>query len=357
MVNGKPASPMSSGVLSDAIHELGSWEEGRKMLIQLLREYEANVPKGTGVNVRETVTGPIVDAAFGYGRPITKTLNSGLVFSVRYTSKIVRDFVMSDEAEPDHVWEPQTTKTVLNLTKDAKNVIIGGAYFGDHAILIADQLRDKGIVHCFELSEENTKLLSMNVRQNHLENVIVNQIGLWSSPNVYLVLEGDDSHATPKEADEGFPATSIDAYAEENIADRIDLIMLDIEGGEMAALQGAVRYLDLPSSIAPCVVFELHSSYTDWSNGIENTNIVRFLTDRGYSVFGIRDYHSNVAMKGKPVELLELEGMFIGGPPHGFNMLATKRLNELDPSVFKFVSGVSPKLLFHREPALHGPLN
>jgi len=356
MVNGKPASPMSSGVLSDAIHELGSWEEGR-ILIQLLREYEASVPKGTGVNARETVTGPILDAAFGYGKPFTKTLNSGLVFSVRYTSKIVRDFIMSDEVEPDHVWEPQTTKTLLNLTKDAKNVVIGGAYFGDHAILVADQLRKKGLVHCFELSEENTKLLAANVRQNHLENVVVNQIGLWSSPNVHLVLDGDDSHATPKEAVEGFPATSIDVYAAENKVDRIDLIMLDIEGGEMAALQGAVRFLDLPSNMAPCLVFEIHSSYTDWSNGIENTNIVRFLSDRGYSVFGIRDYHSNVAMKGKPVELVELEGMFIDGPAHGFNMLATKRADELDPSVFKFVRGVSPKLLFHRDPALHGPLN
>src|SRR5687768_17904589 len=85
------------------------------------------------INIREEVTGPILNTLIGYGRPISKRLGSGLTISASYTSKIVRDFLMSSVPEPDHVWEPQTTRTLLELTRGAKQVVIGGAYFGDHA--------------------------------------------------------------------------------------------------------------------------------------------------------------------------------------------------------------------------------
>jgi FkbM family methyltransferase len=350
-------SPMSAGDLVDALHELGSRDESRNKLVELLQEFESSVPVGNDINVRELVTGPIVDALYGYDRPFTKTLSNGIIFSARYTSKIIRDFIMSDDAAPDHVWEPQTTRTLLNLCKDAKNVVIGGAYMGDQAVPLAHQLRTIGTVHCFELSEKNNKLLSLNARQNILDNIVINEIGLWSDENVKLTLDGDDSHAAPKVNTTGFSVTTIDAYGKKNNIECLDLILLDIEGGELAALKGADGFLKQNKEKAPHVIFEIHSSYTDWKNGVENTDIVKYLVKNGYEVFGLRDYNSNVSMAGKPVELVELDGMYTDGPSHGFNMLATKRRSELDPVLFKFVTGVSPKLLKHRDPKYFSPLN
>jgi FkbM family methyltransferase len=355
MERGTPNSPMSVGTLENAMQELGSWDVGRDRLVSLMREFEAKVPLGSGVDVRETVTGPILDAAFGHGRALTKKLSSGLTFSVRYTSKIVRDFIMSEEAVPDHVWEPQTTKALMALTKNASAVVIGGAYFGDHAILIADQLRDKGAVHCFELSQDSLSLLETNVRQNSLSNVEINAVGLWSSDTAKLVLEGDDSHASPRESDAGFDTTTINSYAGKRGIRHLDLIMLDIEGAEFDALKGASDFLSQSSETAPDIVFEIHGAYTDWSNGLGEADIVRLLRQYGYEVLAIRDYHSNVNTRGQLVELVDCESAYIEGPRHGFNMLATKRLADLDPMVFKRAYGVSPKLLKHKDQALHGP--
>lgn len=355
-----PQSPMSSGDLNRALLELGNLDDMRDRLVELLKELETRAEKGSGFDAREQVSGPILDAVFGHGRFVSKRLASGLTISARYTSKIIRDFVMSEDTEPDHVWEPQTTRTLLELTRTAKNVIIGGAYIGDHAILVADQLRTSGVVHCFELSPENLALLRINAEQNSLDNVNINAIALWSSAK-RLKLVGTDSHAAPQEAEsadaDSFPATTIEDYFADQSISQLDLIMLDIEGGELEALKGASSLLSQPANVSPIIIFELHGAYTDWSRGLTHTDIVKFLAGHGYTMFAIRDYHSNVAMRGSPVELVELDTAYIEGPPHGFNILATKLPEELDSGIFRIVTEVSPKLLFHRDPAKHAPLS
>ena len=44
----------------------------------------------------------------------------------------------------------------------------------------------------------------------------------------------------------------------------------------------------------PVVVFETHSLYNDWSNGLENSDSVKFMTDLGYDVYAVREFHQNI---------------------------------------------------------------
>lgn len=355
-----PPSPSPPpGRLEEALRALGESDRSRQELVTLLRRHEARERAAApiGFDLRERVTGPILDAAVGQGRRLVKRLESGLSLVFHYRSKIARDFLLSDEAVPDHAWEPQTTRTLLELGRDAREAVIGGAYFGDQAVPLAALLRGRGRVHCFELSAENAALLAQNARQNGLDNLLVNQLGLWSDAKARLALAGEDAHAAPREAPAGFAATTLEAYAEAMGLGGLDLVMLDIEGGELHALQGGRRFLEQHAGQAPQLVFEIHGAYTDWSDGIAGTEIARFLLACGYTLFAIRDYQSNVAMRGRPVELVELDSIVTEGPTHGFNMLATKRPEALDPTVFRRVRGVSPKLLFHRDPALHAPLS
>ncbi len=62
-------------------------------------------------------------------------------------------------------------------------------------------------------------------------------------------------------------------------------------------------------------------------------------------------------MAGHAIELVDLDSVWLEGPPHGFNMLAVKSLEGMKQSGFSFVTGVSPKLLNHRDPKLHAPLD
>jgi hypothetical protein len=99
----------------------------------------------------------------------------------------------------------------------------------------------------------------------------------------------------------------------------------------------------------------VHRHYVDWSKGLENTEIVRLLTDRGYQVFALRDFNSNVSMSKDTIELVPLGSIYLDGPPHGFNMLATKDSSIFHGELYSIVKDVSPKLLRHQDPALHHP--
>jgi FkbM family methyltransferase len=350
---------LSSGDVRGALATIGRDHKLRARLIQFLKELEPSLA-AEGLNVREEVTGPLVDALYAEGEVVQRTLASGVALRFPYRSKIARDFVMADEV-PDHAWEPQTTKLLLLLGEGTKNAIIGGAYFGDQAVPLAHAIAAAGgVCHCFDLNPEQLSYLEQNGALNGLRNLRINQLGLWDKDDSRLVLVGDDSHAYSKEASEGgeansTPTVSIDSYARSQGLQTIELIMLDIEGAELPALRGARRFLEQPAASAPRIVFEVHRSYTDWSNGLAKSDVCAFLLDLGYRVLAIRDYQSNVPMQGRPVELVPIDDIYLEGPPHGFNMLAIKDPALLDRPEIRIVPGVSPKLLFHRDPRWHQP--
>src|SRR5688500_2918072 len=92
----------------DCLATLGQDPGLRDKMIGLCR-IAANALSRPDFDVREQVTGPILDALHRDVGPLQKRLKSGLTFHFTYSGRIARDFVMSGE-DPDHVWEPQTTK-------------------------------------------------------------------------------------------------------------------------------------------------------------------------------------------------------------------------------------------------------
>jgi len=350
------AQTPDSHPLVTALGLLGRSREARARLVTALRELEPLLAE-PGLDVRRQITGPIVDAMHDEGEHIDIRLDSGLAFTALYTSShITRDLVLRAVEEPDHVFEPQTTKTLLALARNARHVLIGGAYSGDHAVPIAAVIAaGGGIVHAFEPNPAQQAILQKNAAANGLTNIVPVALGLWDVPSVRLSFVGTDALASTQLDPEGaIDVTTIDDYCARNGIDALDLIMLDIEGSEMQALRGARGMLS--SDRPPAVVFEMNRQYVDWSQGLRRTTIGGFLDGLGYELYGIRDYQSHVAMPGHPVELVPADTAFLEGPQHGFNMLAVR-----DPKIvsenplFRIVPDVSPKLLFHRDPALHAP--
>ncbi len=331
----------------------------RERIIAALLEWESrHQRRHEGVDLRETATGPLVDALYKDIPLVSRKLSSGLMFSMPYKSRIAREFAMG--VEPlDHVWEPQTTRLLLMLAGRARHVLVGGAYCGDHALPLASLVAERGgHVHCFELQALQLDALRKNASANGLSNITVNAVGLWSRPG-FVQLQGSDSHATPQWCDsktpDAFPVTTIDEYCRKSGVETLDLVMLDIEGGEFSALQGAEHFMASPVNSSPDLVFEIHRSYVDWSTGIKRTPIIGFLLDHGYDVFAVRDYQAHVDMSGLPVELVDLDDIYLEGPPHGFNMFATKRSSLVKDLGLVVRRGVSPKLLHHRFSERHQP--
>jgi FkbM family methyltransferase len=356
--------PVGPASLSRALEVIGHDPAGRRQMIDALKAIEKTLPYPENRSVRDEITAPLIDALHADAGVLRKALATGLVFDFHYRSKIAREFVLSTPEAPDHVWEPQTTRLLVHLARRARQVLVGGGYFGDQVLPIAQALKTRGgTCHAFELNAEQAEMLRHNAALNALDNVVVNQVGLWSDDATELSLQGDDSFAFPKVAGGASPASfntvTVDRYLRDRGVDRLDLIMLDIEGGELDALRGAAGQLARPAGEAPDIVFEVHRSYVDWSHGLARTPIVELVTSHGYTVHALRDFQANFDMKGKPIELIPLDTVYLEGPPHGFNLFAVKDRAVLDQGLgegfFTIVPGVSPKLLVHKSPRLHHP--
>lgn len=328
-------------------------------LVRSLVEFDSRYRMETP-SLRDFVTGPLLDLIYSEDDVLSKELSDGTKFEFLYRSKIAQEFAMSSPAKPNHVWEPQTTKLLLHLARGAETVVVGGAYFGDHVIPIAKLISESGgVVHAFEPNDQQREMLIRNAKLNELENVVPNECGLWNEHNSVLAMVGFDAFASSVDAPagvEGIATVRIDEYLKTNGEMTPQLIMIDLEGAEFKALQGAGELLELDANNAPSLVFEIHNHYVDWSRGLENTEIVAWLESLGYAVYAVRDFNANIDMTDQPVELIPCRTVYLEGPPHGFNMLAIKDANLIESDFFKLAQGVSPKLLLGRDPSLHLPL-
>jgi hypothetical protein len=199
-------------------------------------------------------------------------------------------------------------------------------------------------------------MLVRNAGLNELTNLDVHSLGLWHESSARLQLAGFDSFANAVPASDeqsGFQTITIDDYLA-GTGRALSVLMLDIEGAEFQALRGARATLERDR---PSVVFEVHREYVDWSAGLQATAICRLLIEQGYQLYAVRDFNTNQDMVGRKIELVPVDTVYLEGPPHGFNMLALSPHFSIDPTVFNIVDGVSPKLLWHKDPALHHPLD
>ena len=327
----------------------------RSCFIDALIEFEKRAGHPL-LNVRDTVSGPLADELF-LGEHFSKTLQNGLKINFVYNSKIAREFLLSDPAIPNHVWEPQTTKLLLHFSNHAKNVIIAGAYFGDQAIPVANNIRDNGMCHTFEPNKNNSDLIIENAKLNELNNILINNLALWNKSNEKLVFEGEDALASTVEATDSSAnvlyTITIDDYVKQNKVDKVDLLMIDVEGSEIKVLQGAVEML---KQSKPVVVFETHSLYDDWSNGLENSPSALLMKGLGYEVFAVREFHQNIDTGNMPIELLPLDRTYCETPPHhGFNMLAVPSNAFIENELFRIVYDLSPKLILPKNNAKFSP--
>ena len=351
--------------LAEALSLAGQNDELRRTLFAALRLAEAQA--ANPANFREQVRWPLILALLGEKGTERVVLENGLIFEVGADSRIEQALLLSTEEHPDHVWEPQTTKLLTALAANASQTIIGGAYIGDHVLPVARVMAEDappGQVHAFEPMSHAFNRLLRNLELNKIQNVSANRLGLWDSSDTSLSVEGqlalassvalDDEEGA--KSDDVIKSVTIDDYVKSRQLQQVGLIMLDTEGGEERALLGARDLLERPLKEAPNIVFEIHRHFVDWSDGLENTSVVKLLTSRGYTVFAVRDFHLNYPMAGQPIEIIPVDKVYLEGPPHGFNALATKDEDLVRRLGLRIVENVSPKLLLDRDPALHHPL-
>ncbi len=145
------------------------------------------------------------------------------------------------------LYEPVESLLLTRLLKPGMTVIDGGANVGQHTLTAAKAVSAGGAVHSFEPIPATFDKLRGNIELSRLTNVHANRSALWNeTTTVQLGLPATTVHnagtfgikmgesVSEVEAN----AISLDEYARAHDIGQVDLVKLDVEGAELAALQG-----------------------------------------------------------------------------------------------------------------------
>ena len=135
-------------------------------------------------------------------------------------------------------------------------VVDVGAHIGIHTLACAARLRDLGggQVIAFEPASDTANLLRWNVVHSGLQNVRIEQVALGSGSG-QAQLRSDPTAFDPADMSvrsfygpgsnvESVAVTSFDSWAEADGLSRMDAVKVDVEGGELAVLEGMRRSID-----------------------------------------------------------------------------------------------------------------
>ncbi len=183
-------------------------------------------------------------------------------------------------------FEPGETRVIGSILSAGDVFVDVGANVGYYTVLGAKLVGLNGEVHAFEPSPDSIELLKKSVEASGLSNIFVNEIGLFdrkaelpiflSSKNI-----GSNSFAEVAEQKGSAPAKviTLDAYVKEHKLDRIDVIKMDIESAEFAALQGMKETLQ---KFHPKMLIEINPERLA-AMGSSAEELMKLLESFGYS--------------------------------------------------------------------------
>jgi FkbM family methyltransferase len=169
-----------------------------------------------------------------------------------------------------------------------------GAHHGIYSIVAAKRLGTDGIVVAFEPSLREFRRLRLHLRLNRMHWARPEPVAIGaaaSNRRFFQVIEGDSTRgglqppATRDEiAETSVETVRLDDYVSRFPLKRVDIVKLDVEGGELEVLQGASNVL---TTFRPVFICELLDAATHaW--GYEAREIVLKFQSFGYSWFESR---------------------------------------------------------------------
>jgi FkbM family methyltransferase len=170
-----------------------------------------------------------------------------------------------------------------------------GAYHGVFSVLAAMRLSSCGQVIAFEPSLRERRRFELHIRMNRLREVRLEPYAVGArtgSMKFFTATGGFETMNSLKPPEVQVPVhettaevISIDGYLEQRKYMRIDIMKIDIEGGELEAFEGARRTL---RSMRPIIICEV----LDWVTrpwGYPACEIISWLRGEDYVWFDFHD--------------------------------------------------------------------
>jgi FkbM family methyltransferase len=214
-------------------------------------------------------------------------------------------------------YEQNYCKYWISLCRTSNNIFDVGANVGLYSLLAAEA-NPEASIHAFEPTQEMLDIAKANVRLNNFQNIRINPVavGYPTGNGVLRDCRGDNgtnegmnyvvrTGENPQITDRLITVVALDDYCHDNGIDRIDLLKIDIEGGEYDALVGAKALLK--SKSIGCLFIE----FIEWAaarSGHSGDDITRLLVAAGYLIYRLT-----------PGGLVEVD---LEEVPNGENLLA-----------------------------------
>lgn len=210
-------------------------------------------------------------------------IGDGLRLSVDPNGTIGREIYFHGSYEPDLV------RFLRRSLGPGMVVIDAGANLGELTVRAARLVGPGGAVVAIEAAPATLENLRHNVALNKLANVrvVAAAVGESDDPQTFFLGSEEDSLTSSLSPPHDFEGKSvtvegirIDRLAGREGLGRLDLIKLDVEGAELAALRGAGEIL---ARWAPLVVFEYNHEVAQRA-GWDLLEVAELLRPLGYSL-------------------------------------------------------------------------
>jgi FkbM family methyltransferase len=193
-----------------------------------------------------------------------------------------------------------------------------GAHVGYYAEYFGQLVGPIGVVYAFEPHPSNFRLLIRNCR--HLPQVKTIQVAVSDSSGEVLLFEhstSSSSHALTDLSESGktIPVrrVTLDGWSHENEVDRIDVILIDVEGHELSVIRGMCNIIENNPNII--IIMEYcPSNWTSRREGIDAliNEIHKIQLNITFALgqvreFPIPEYVSETDLKNRLSEILDEE--------------------------------------------------
>jgi len=169
-----------------------------------------------------------------------------------------------------------------------------GAHHGIYSIVAAKRLGTNGTVVAFEPSPREFRRLRLHLRLNGMSSVRAEPLAIGaaaSSRKFFQVVEGDTTRGGlqrpvthDKVTETSVETIRLDDYVSRLPLDRVNLVKLDVEGGELEVLRGAPNVL---TKLRPTFICEVLDAATQaW--GYEGREILLKFQSHEFNCFEFR---------------------------------------------------------------------
>lgn len=206
-------------------------------------------------------------------------------------------FIKRDHYEPELL-------AISRLIAPGSVVLDIGGSFGVFALFMAHFVGPQGRVHSFEPGRFSFEQLERNVALNPAAatRITLHKVAATDVPaslELYHVADSPVNFSVGKAegaTSETVPAMRVDALVSPEEAARVSFIKIDVEGYEIAALEGARAIIE---KSLPTIMFEVSEDALG-RQGLAPADIYRFLGDFGYRFWGLDQRSRFVPVTGTP---------------------------------------------------------